>query len=341
MIKIVSAKYESNSFDRSEVLKKIGREKALTIYTNMVRARCFDKKLDQLIQKGHHIVQHSAEGQEATPVVACAVASNEDYLMPYHRGWAWAFGKGKNADKLIAELLGRKNGYCKGKAGPQLGADVNLRIMGRPGIQGAHLSIAVGIGLAIQLRKSNEVVLCFCGEGATRTCNFHEGLNMAGAWKLPILYFVENNGYQIFTKSHETIAVPDIALSGPGYNMPGIIVDGNDVLALYEVISSLLPKVRSGEGPVLIEAKTYRLQGHTSLDTFHYGGYRSKNEVDKWKKKCPISRFEDDVTIGGLLQKKEIDSIWEDAKKEMDKAANFALKSPFPADNEYLEDVYA
>ncbi len=340
MIKTISINLQEQELNRQKVIEKIGREKAIIIYTNMVRTRCFDNKVNELIKKGHHIVQHATTGQEATPIVATAIAEKEDYLMPYHRGWAWAFGKGEQANKMLAELLGRKTGYCKGKGGAQLGADKDLRIMGRPGIQGAHLSIAVGIGLAIQLGKSGEVCMSFCGEGATRSGNFHEALNMAGAWKLPILYFVEYNGYQIFTKATETIATKDIACHGPCYSMPGVIVDGNDVLSLYHVISELMPKVRAGEGPALIEAKTYRWEGHTTLDHLHYGGYRSKEEVDAWKEKCPIARFEKDILENSLIKKEEIDVIWEKARNEMNEAAEFALNSPFPSDEEYFEDVY-
>jgi TPP-dependent pyruvate/acetoin dehydrogenase alpha subunit len=307
----------------------------------MVRTRALDEKIEELLQQGVSMVQHATIGQEATPVTAIAACRDDDYVMPYHRGWAWAIGKGMSPSVLLAELMGKKTGCCKGKSGPHL-ADWNLRIMGRPGIQGAHLSIAAGVGLGLKMQGSANVVLTFFGNGASNTCNFHEGLNLAAVWKAPVVYICENNLYAIYTTIDEESSVQDIADRAVGYGIPGYIVDGNDVISIYTAVSEAAERARRGEGPSLIEAKTYRWLGHTSLDQMYYGGYRPKEEVDEWKNRCPVRRFHGELIEAGLMTEDDAREIVDAAKHEMDEAADFALESEYPTLEEYTDprDTY-
>ncbi len=318
----------------------IGKETLLGIYNNMVRLRCLDDKINELIASGIGITQHSTRGQEATPIAACAALEPQDYVMPYHRGWGWAIGKGMDPKILLAELLGKKAGCCAGKGGVHI-ADWSLRIMGRPGIQAAHIPIAAGVGLSVKFRKTQDVVLCFFGDGASNEGNVHEGMNLASVWKVPVVFICENNLYALFTPNLETTAVKDLADRAKGYGIPGVIVDGNDAIAVYEVAQEAIRRARAGEGPTFIESKTYRIHGHTAMDRFHLGGYRPKEEVEEWEKKDPVKRLR-----GKLLERKtaseaELQEMERKAKEEIEEAEKFAKASPYPTLEELLQDVYA
>jgi len=318
----------------------IEKKTLLKIYVNMVRTRFLDDKIDEMLAAGIGITQHSTRGQEATPTAACAALEPQDYVMPYHRGWAWAIGKGLEPKKLLAELLGKRTGCCRGKGGAHI-ADFQLRIMGRPGVQGAHIPIAVGVGLSIKLRKTKEVVLCFFGEGASCEGNFHEAVNLAAVWKAPVVFICETNLYSLFTPNAEVISARDIAERAKGYGIPGVIVDGNDAIAVYEEAREAIGRARGGDGPTLIESKTYRLHGHTTYDRFHLGGYRKKEEVEEWEKKEPIARMRKWLVENGMATDAELGKIEEEARHEMDEAERFAKESPYPAAEEIFQDVYA
>jgi pyruvate dehydrogenase E1 component alpha subunit len=317
----------------------IEKETILKIYRNMVRTRFLDDKIDEMIASGISITQHSTRGQEATTNAACAALEANDYVMPYHRGWGWAIGKGMEPKILLAELLGKKTGCCLGKGGVHI-ADYQLRIMGRPGIQAAHIPLAAGVGLSIKCRKTNEVVLCFIGDGASNEGNVHEGMNLAAVWKAPVVFICENNLYAVFTPGIEVIAVRDIADRAQGYGIPGIIVDGNDAVAVYEVAREAVDRARKGEGPTLIESKTYRLSGHTAMDQFHLGGYRKKEEVEDWAKKDPIKRLREKLIEMKISSDADLNTIDEKARQEMEEAERFAKESPFPTREEIFQDVY-
>jgi pyruvate dehydrogenase E1 component alpha subunit len=285
----------------------IEKETILKIYRNMVRTRFLDDKIDEMIASGISITQHSTRGQEATTNAACAALEANDYVMPYHRGWGWAIGKGMEPKILLAELLGKKTG---------------------------------GVGLSIKCRKTNEVVLCFIGDGASNEGNVHEGMNLAAVWKAPVVFICENNLYAVFTPGIEVIAVRDIADRAQGYGIPGIIVDGNDAVAVYEVAREAVDRARKGEGPTLIESKTYRLSGHTAMDQFHLGGYRKKEEVEDWAKKDPIKRLREKLIEMKISSDADLNTIDEKARQEMEEAERFAKESPFPTREEIFQDVY-
>lgn len=325
---------------RREALKEIPAEKLLGIFRDMVRTRALDEKINELLSQGHSIGQHPTTGQEAGPVAACAVLREGDYIMPYHRGWAWAIGKGMDPARLLAELLGKKTGYCRGKGGPHL-ADWDLGILGRSGVQGAHIPVAAGVGLSIKRLGQDRVCICFFGNGASNTGNFHEGLNLAAVWKVPVVFFCENNLYAIFSTAPETTAVTDLADRAGAYGMPGYIVDGNDAVAIYRAVRAAVERARAGGGPTLIESKTYRWSGHNPIDRIHYGGYRPKEEVDSWRERCPIRRLREDLLQTGLASPEQLDAVAEEAKREMERAAEAAVAAPYPEPSDYLEDVYA
>ncbi len=317
----------------------VGKEVGLKIYRNMIRLRFLDDKINEMIAGGMGITQHSTRGQEATTVAACAALEPQDYVMPYHRGWGWAIGKGMDPKILLAEVIGKQPGCCTGKGGVHL-ADWNLRIMGRPGVQAAHVPIAAGIGLSIKFRKTRDVVLCFFGDGASNEGNVHEGMNLASVWKAPVIFICENNLYALFTPNVETTSVRDIADRAKGYAMPGVIVDGNDAMAVYETAREAVQRARSGQGPTFIESKTYRMHGHTAMDRFHLGGYRPKEEVEEWQKKDPVMRLRTRLLEMKAASEADLQGIEADARKEIEGAEKFARESPYPTKEELFRDTY-
>jgi len=240
---------------------------------------------------------------------------------------------------LLSELLGKTTGCCGGKGGVHI-ADCSLRIMGRPGVQAAHIPIGAGVGLSIKFRKTNEVVLVFFGDGASNEGNVHEGMNLASVWKAPVVFICENNLYALFTPNIETTSVRDIADRAQGYGMPGVIVDGNDAIGVYEAAREAIQRARSGQGPTFIESKTYRIHGHTAMDRFHLGVYRAKEEVEEWEKKDPLNRLRQRLIEMKVASEAELNKIDEQARLEMEDAEKFAKDSPYPTREEIFQDVY-
>jgi TPP-dependent pyruvate/acetoin dehydrogenase alpha subunit len=309
------------------------------IYSKMVLTRAFDTKLNDLAAAGEPLVHHSGLGQEATPVTACAALRSDDYVMPYHRGWAWAIGKGMEPKFILSELMGKKTGYMGGRGGAQM-ADWNLRIMGRSGMQGAHIPITAGVGLSIKMRKGDQVVLCFFGDGPPNIGEWHEGMNLAAIWRAPAVFICESNGYAEGTPRMETMLNERIAERAVAYRMPGVTIDGNDIFAVQGAVQEAVDRARKGEGPTLIEALTYRWLGHFPRDVEHYGGYRPKEEVDVWRAKCPIRRAGQRLMEMGILTPAEIERIEREAQAVIDEAVGFAKESPYPTREELLSGVF-
>ncbi len=336
----IKEKIEKKKISREELLEKISKEKLLSMYRDMVRTRVFDDKVKEMLNKGFSISEHSTLGQEAGPIGACSALKSDDYILPYHRGWAWAIGKGMDPKYLLAELLGKKAGYNKGKAGPHLGS-YELGILGRSGVQSAHIPIGTGVGLGIKYSGKKKVCIVFFGDGASNNGNFHEALNMASVWKVPVIYFCENNLYAIFSSAIDTTSTKNIGSRSIGYDMENFVIDGNDILSIYYATSKAVERAREGKGPTLIETKTYRWEGHNpGLDKIHYGGYRPKEEVDSWKEKCPINRLEKDLVKQDILNNEKVEEIRSKARKEMDIAEDFAVNSEYPTKEDYLSDVF-
>jgi len=326
--------------DYKQILSKYGKKKFITILGKMIKNRFLDEEIIQLIKEGVAIHQHPTVGQEASQTVAFSLLEKEDYGVPNHRGWGWAIGKGLDLKRMMAELMGKKTGYCRGKGGPYL-ADRENNLFLRSGIQGSYVSLAAGIALGLKMQQSNNVCLCLFGDGSSNAGYVHEGMNIAATSKLPVIYFCENNLYALFTPYQETTSVADIADRAVGYGIPGYIVDGMDAFAVIEVMTEAIKRARNGEGPTLIESKTYRYEGHTAYDKFSYGGYRSKEEVEEWKKRDPITLFTQRLLEFNLLTSQELESLKEKTREEIKEAVEYATQSAYPEPEDYLEQVYA
>jgi pyruvate dehydrogenase E1 component alpha subunit len=238
----------------------------------------------------------------------------------------------------MAEILGKKTGYCKGKGGSMHIADFSIGMLGATAVVGAGIPIAVGAGLSIKLRKTRQVVACFFGEGASNQGTFHEGINMASVWRLPVIFVCENNLYAMGTRQSRIMNIENIADRAVAYGIPGIAVDGNDVLAVYEATVKAVERARKGEGPTLIECKTYRHKGHSRVDP---AKYRPKEEVEEWLAKDPIKRFKEKLLQEGAITEAEIQQIENEVAAEIEEAVKFAMESSYPEPEEALDDVYA
>jgi TPP-dependent pyruvate/acetoin dehydrogenase alpha subunit len=308
----------------------------------MNRIREFEQKALELYKAG--VVTGSVHlyiGEEAIAAAACELLGERDYITSTHRGNGHCIAKGCRTDLMMAELYGRKTGYCKGKGGSMHISDRSLGNLGANGIVAGGLSIAVGAGISLGVYKKNGgVVLCFFGEGAANEGVTHEAMNLAAVWKLPVVFICENNLYQVFTSAKESLSVENVADRACGYGMSGEVVDGNDVFALEKALRKAVELARSGGGPSLIEAKTYRWDGHYPGDSYFLGGYRSVEEVEKWKKKCPIKKLENYLLEKKIVSPQWLDSMKAAMAKEIEEAVAFAEKGPWPAESEVYDDVF-
>ena len=317
----------------------IEKEKLIDMLKTMIRIRRFEERVVEKFEAGEIPgFFHSYIGEEAVATGACANLRADDYITSTHRGHGHVIAKGGKTDRMMAELYGKKTGYCKGKGGSMHIADMDIGILGANGIVGAGITIAGGAALSAQMRGTDQVAICFFGDGASNTTRFHEGINLASIWKLPVVYVIENNMYAESTSISYACNIANLAARAGAYGIPGKTVDGNDVLAVYEAVGEGIARARRGEGPTLIECKTYRHRGHFEGDM---QTYKSKEEVEEWKKKDPIPGFKKKLVETGVLTEKEAAEIDREMLEEMDKAVKFAEESPFPALEETLEDVYA
>ncbi|MDI3532509.1 MAG: acetoin:2,6-dichlorophenolindophenol oxidoreductase subunit alpha [Synergistaceae bacterium] len=318
---------------------ELSKEKLLWMYQKMVEIRKFDLKVDELFKKNMIWgTCHLYVGEEATAVGTCAALESDDYITSTHRGHGHCIAKGADIKRMMAELLGKETGYCKGRGGSMHIVDVSTGNLGANGIVGAGIPIATGAALASKRRKDGKVTVCFFGDGAVNVGPFHESLNMASIWKLPVVYVCENNQYAMSTSVQKATAVRDIAVRGQSYDMPGVVVDGNDVIAVFETVSEAVNRARRGEGPTLVESKTYRFFGHSKSDP---RVYRSREEEQMWMAKDPIPRFANLLKEKGMATEEELKSIDELVDKEMEEALEFALNSPLPKLEEIAKYVYA
>jgi TPP-dependent pyruvate/acetoin dehydrogenase alpha subunit len=281
---------------------------------------------------------HSCVGQEATAVGACLALQAEDVITSTHRGHGHLIGKGGDPRQMMAELAARSPGYCKGRGGSLHIADFELGILGANGIVGGGLPIAVGAALGFKMRGEPRLALAFFGDGATNEGSFHEAANQAGVWNLPVIFFCENNLYGEGTAIARCTPVKDLALRAAGYGFPGVIVDGNDVLAVYEAVSQAAERARSGQGPTFIEAKTYRTRGHYEGDPQIY---RTQEEIESWKKRDPIEVFRIKLIQSGLIEDGDLEEIQGEVFAQLDGAVAFAAAAEKPEPEDALAGVYA
>ena len=285
-------------------------------------------------------VVHCYIGEEAVAVGVCAALTREDQIISTHRGHGHCIAKGADLNRMMAELYGRETGYCKGKGGSMHIADFGIGMLGANGIVAGGISIVTGAGLAAQLDGKGRVAVSFFGDGASNAGPFHESLNIAAAWKLPMLYVCENNLYAAQTTASGTTAHKDIAARAAGYGIPGVIVDGNDVLAVYEAASAAVARARAGEGPTLLECKTYRWRPHT--ERLNQPDYRPAAEIEEWKKQDPIKRLADELKQHqGQFSDEEWAKLDRQILDEVEASVAFAKASPFPKPEAALEDVFA
>ena len=316
----------------------IEKERALLIYRNMNRIRSFEQKALSLFEANKlRGSVHLYIGEEAVAATVCSNLRDEDYIASTHRGHGHCIAKGARLDRAMAELMGKATGYCKGRSGSMHIADFTKGNLGANAIVGGGIPIAVGAGLASKMQKNGRVSVSFFGDGASNEGTFHESLNLASVWKLPVIFVCENNMYGISVPTWQSTSVKDISVRGMGYNMPGITVDGNDVEAIDAAFKQAYDRAIAGEGPTLIECKTYRWLGHWTGDP---QVYRAREEVEEWKQKCPIKRYREKLLAQGLATAEELDAIEQAAVKEADEAAEFAINSPEPDPETLLDDVF-
>jgi len=317
----------------------IEKEKLIDMYRVMLRIRVFEDRVYKEFAAGHiGGFVHLYAGEEAIATGACATLRTDDYITSTHRGHGHVIAKGGKTDRMMAELYGKKTGYNKGKGGSMHIADPDIGVLGASGIVAAAIPIAGGAALSAKMRGTDQVAVCFFGDGACNTSRFHEGVNLASIWKLPVVYVIENNMYAESTPISYAANIPNIADRAAAYGIPGVTVDGNDILAVYEAVGKAVARARRGEGPTLVECKTCRHYGHYEGDT---QTYRTKKEFEECHKRDPIPRFRKKLIEMGVLTEKEADKIHQEILKEIDDAVKFADESPLPAPEETLEDVYA
>jgi len=281
---------------------------------------------------------HSCVGQEASAVGACEALAQTDVITSTHRGHGHLLGKGGDPKYMMAELAARSPGYCLGRGGSLHMADFDLGILGANGIVGGGFPAAVGAALAFQMRKEKRVSLTFFGDGAINEGTFHESANLAGLWKLPVIFFCENNLYGEGTPQHKQAPIQDLAKRADSYGFPGVIVDGNDVITVYEAVKEARERALAGEGPTLIEAKTYRYRGHYEGDPMVY---RLPGELEEWQRRDPIPTFRLRLIESEIISEGEIEELMGGVQMQLDEAVKFAADAPIPLVDEALQGVYA
>lgn len=315
------------------------KNQLLQMYRKMLEIRLFEEKVYELY--GQNLVPgtiHLYAGEEAVAVGVCANLRKDDYIVSTHRGHGHCIAKGARLDKTMAEILGKETGYCKGKGGSMHIADFSIGMLGATAVVGAGIPIASGAGLSIKLRGTDQVAACLFGEGASNQGTFHEGINLAATWGLPVIFVCENNLYAMGTHQSQVMLIENVADRAQAYGIPGVVVDGNDVLAVYEATEEAVQRARTGKGPTLVECKTYRHKGHSRVDP---ATYRPKEEVGEWIKKDPIERLKKYFLETHMITEEETRKIETEVVAAIDMAVKFALESPYPALEEALEDVYA
>lgn len=319
--------------------RDLSAEQKIGLLRKMMEIRGFEDKVFELL--GRNILQgasHVYAGQEAVAVGACSAIGERDYITSTHRGHGHCIALGADLKLMMAELCGKATGYCKGRGGSMHIADVSNRNLGATGIVGGNIPVATGAALACQMQRNGSVVLCFFGDGASNEGNFHESLNMAGKWKLPVIYICENNLYGMSVAFSRACAVTDVCGRAAAYAMPGVKVDGQKVLEVRQVVLDAVERARRGEGPTLIEAMTYRYRGHSRSDP---RVYRTKEEEAYWHTRDPIILFKEDLVREGTITEEGFSALQTEVDAAIAAAEKFAIEeSPYPRPEELLDDVY-
>jgi pyruvate dehydrogenase E1 component alpha subunit len=305
----------------------------------MLLIRAFEEKADELFALGRiHGTMHLSLGQEAVAVGVCAALRPDDYILSTHRGHGHCLAKGAEPHLMMAEFLGKETGYCRGRGGSMHIADVRGGNLGANGIVAGGLPIATGVGLSIQMRRTGQACVAFFGDGAANEGAFHESLNLAAIWTLPVVFVCENNQYAMSMPARRAMRVERVSDRAAAYGMPGLTVDGMDVLAVHEAAASAVERARAGGGPTLLECVTYRYKGHSKSDRQRY---RGRDEVEAWRARDPIARLRTRLADAGALDEAEADRLAAEAAAVIEDALRFAEAQPEPDPAALLEDVYA
>ncbi|MCE2502119.1 MAG: thiamine pyrophosphate-dependent dehydrogenase E1 component subunit alpha [Dehalococcoidia bacterium] len=317
------------------------RDILLKLYRTMTTIRHFEERgVPETGQRGMSASVHSSVGQEAVPTGVCAHLTDNDYIGSTHRGHGHCIAKGVDPKLMMAELFGRSHGPNKGKGGSMHIADMSKGMLGTNGIVAGSVPLAVGAALTSKIQKLGRVAVAFFGDGGANQGVLHECMNLASVWKLPVIFCCENNGYAESTPVEYGLSVANVADRAASYDMPGFHLDGMDVLAVYEGAGQAVARARAGDGPSLIEARTYRYYGHTVFD--NPLTYRTKEEEDHWRARDPLLTFRNHmVAQGNVITAEELDQMDEEARQLMEEAVAFADASPLPEPHEIYEDVYA
>lgn len=301
-------------------------EEQTEIHRRMLLTRRLEETLGVMAKEGKtRGPLHRCDGQEAVGVASCMALGVEDYVSTTHRGHHVYVGKGMEMRRIVAEIMGRETGYCRGRGGHMLLGDASIGMIGGNAIVGAGIPAAAGMALSIQILGQDRVAMAVFGDGAAQTGIAHESMNMAGLWKLPVIFLLENNQYGLTVRQEVQSAVEDLYLRAAGYGMPGLKVDGNDPVAVYRAVAEAAARARRGDGPTLIEAKTYRMQGFSTSDM---GGYQSEEEVAPWRDRDPIRISAE--TLAALIGAEAVARIAEEVEAEVEAAFAQALADPYP-----------
>lgn len=318
-----------------------GRELLIEIYRRMQRIRLFENAADEMHRKGE--IQgslHTSQGQEGEIVGACAALCADDYMIGNHRSHGHPIAKGAKLPRLMAELLGRSTGVCGGKGGSMHLADFSVGSLGETSIVGSGIPVAAGAALGAKMQKSGRVTLCFFGDGASNEGAFHEGLNFAAIWTLPVVFLCENNRFAVTTPIAQTVLIADIADRAAAYGMPGAVVDGQDVMAVYKVTSEAVARARRGDGPTLVEAKTYRFCEHAA-NMGRAFAYRDDAEISAWRSRDPIELFRKRLLQEFGFSMEELAGVERAVNEEVSQAVAFARASEFPPASAIFSDIFA
>lgn len=321
-----------------QVETELNRQKILEMFRIMLRIRAFENEAIELAKANlTRAAVHTYNGEEAIAAGVCACLRQTDYIVSTHRGHGHCIAKGADIRRMFAELMARETGYCKGKGGSMHIADLSNGMLGANGIVGGGLPIAVGAALGVRQKGSDQVTVCFFGDGASNEGSFHEALNLASIWSLPVIFVCENNQYGISTPVSRSMNIKNISIRAKAYGMKGITLDGNKIDTIYSHMSEIVELVRQGGGPVLVEMKTYRMSGHYFGDNENY---RSKDEVAGWKKKDPILYAQRLMQRSYDFTEQELKGVEWQERQTVLAASEAAKTDPFPLDEALLDDLY-
>jgi acetoin:2,6-dichlorophenolindophenol oxidoreductase subunit alpha len=320
---------------------ELDKERLTEMYRRLLRIRLFEETVVGLQSKGEFPgAAHTSIGQEGEIVGACMALRDDDYMVGNHRSHGHPIGKGADLRGLMAEVLGKKTGVDHGKGGSMHLADFKIGSLGETSIVASGIPVAAGAALGARMMGTDRVCLCFFGDGATNEGAFHEGLNLAAVWKLPAIFLCENNLYAASTPASLTVAVKDVATRAQAYDIPGVVVDGQDAVAVYQVVSEAVKRARAGQGPSLVEAKTYRYLEH-AVGLAIRAPYRAEEEIAQWKKRDPIVIHRSELVRNRVIGEREVIEIEAQVRAEVDAALEYARHSPFPDPEEAFENLYS